>query len=406
MSKIQDNFDRQSGDFRLEPGEYEGPLTVTRPCVIDGGMSTLWADQGPVLLIDSPGVTVKNLRVEVTGAANTPDARVAIQTGHPDTVLSCVEVSGDTAGLANEAPVWDIPQVLSLGTFAAEQTNSFSFRLNVPADARLSCSLKDIRLTPDRLTKGDNLLVVETGTIRDRTIVYGEIMVETAVSRRIYITGKAQSGAPVHQADTPLPSGPSVSEPLIISTPQELIAPPQSDTAVRAVVRGQRMPAAEFQGKPIKAAYECKGTARPIEVDSYVFLLQENGRVRGDDDLIFFGNPRSANGEVQISSNRGQPVVIVDLEQAAPWINKIVVSFSVYGDNLSENFSLVDQPSIRLLADGQDDCRFALSELSMEKTVVALEFYRYKGDWKIHFVGSGYHSGLRTLCESYGVEVE
>ena len=47
-----------------------------------------------------------------------------------------------------------------------------------------------------------------------------------------------------------------------------------------------------------------------------------------------------------------------------------------------------------------------MAGLNLEKTVVALEFYRYKGDWKVQFVGAGYHSGLRTLCESYGVEVE
>ena len=83
-----------------------------------------------------------------------------------------------------------------------------------------------------------------------------------------------------------------------------------------------------------------------------------------------------------------------------------MVSFSIYGDSPGETFSLVTAPAVRLLAGEQERGRFELAGLNLEKTVVALEFYRFKGDWKVQFVGAGYHSGLRTLCESYGVEVE
>ena len=62
MSFIQEEFDRVAGDFILTPGEYEGPLTITRPCVVDGQHSTLWANNGPVLIVDSASVTLKNLR--------------------------------------------------------------------------------------------------------------------------------------------------------------------------------------------------------------------------------------------------------------------------------------------------------------------------------------------------------
>lgn len=406
MSKIQDSFDSQAGDVSLEPGEYEGPLVITRPCTLDGRQSTLWAGSGPVLRIESPGVTVKNLRVEVTGENAAPEARVAIRTSVPDTVLSAVEVSGDVSGLSGEAPVWDVPTVLSLGTFAAGKVNSFSFLLHVPADARLSCPLKDIRITPDRLTRGDNRLFVETGEIKDRTIVYGELVVQTGVTRRIYITGKAEAGAPEHQAEPPLAGGTPVSEPLIVDVPQELIAPSQPDAQVPAFVKGQRIPAGAFQDQIIRVAYDCRGTSRPVEIDSYVFLLAENGKVRGDSDLIFFGNEAGANGEVRVTSNRGKPLVIVELEKVEPQVSKIVVSFSIYGDSPGENFSLVTAPAVRLLAGEQERGRFELAGLNLEKTVVALEFYRYKGDWKVQFVGAGYHSGLRTLCESYGVEVE
>ncbi len=67
MEEIQKHFDQSGGDFLLSPGEYQGPLTVSRPCILDGAGSTLWAEHGPVLTITAPGVTIKNLRVEITG---------------------------------------------------------------------------------------------------------------------------------------------------------------------------------------------------------------------------------------------------------------------------------------------------------------------------------------------------
>lgn len=401
MSRIQDSFNSQSGDFRMEPGEYEGPLTITRPCVVDGGMSTLWANSSPVLIIQSAGVTVKNLRVEVTG--ETDVSRIAIQTSSPDTVLSGVEVSGGVLGVPGEEPEWNIPALLPLGTFAAGQPNSFSFRLNAPAEAELSCSLRDIKLTPKRLVPGENLLYLETSGMKDSTILYGEILVTTMVTRRIYITGKAKLDAPQHKAEPPLSGEPPVSQPMTVKPPQELIAPQEPEAAVPSAVRGQRMP---VQDKTLKAVLVHRGTARPLDIDGYAFLLQENGKVRGDSDFVFFGNQTSEDGSVYAGTGTGGPLVAVDLEKAEPWVSRIVIAFSIYGEDMSENFSLIQSPSVRLLAGERDFCRFPLAELSLEKTVVALEVYRYKGAWKIHFVGAGYHSELRKLCESYGVEVE
>ena len=61
---------------------------------------------------------------------------------------------------------------------------------------------------------------------------------------------------------------------------------------------------------------------------------------------------------------------------------------------------------MRILSSYNDFHRFALDELHEEKTAVAVELYRYKGEWKMSFVGAGYRSGLRHLCEGYGVNIE
>lgn len=379
----------------MTPGEYEGPLVITRPCVVDGGMSTLWASNGPTLLIDAPSVTIKNLRIEVAGGMG--QTGIAVQTNYPDTVLSGVEVSGDVVGFPGEEPVWTLPTVIPLGRFAADQVNSFSYHLNIPMDAQLSCSLKDIAITPVSLTRGMNQLFIETGRIRADTILYGEIIIKSMVSRRIYISGKAGADAPRYQTVPPPPRTPPRHD-----IPQDIVP----GAPLATVVKGQRLSAKGLQSQPLRIAYACKGSKRPIDVDGYVFLLQDNGKVSGDSDLIFFGNPASSQGSVSVSISQGQPTAIVHLGQIEARVSKIVVCFSIYGDNPAERFSLADEPCIRVLAGEQYLCRFPLTGLGQEKTIVAMELYRYKGEWKMHFIGAGYHSGMGPLCARYGVEVE
>ncbi len=406
MSKVQEEFNSKSGDYLMSPGEYEGPLTVSRPCVVDGCMSTLWANKGPVLVVDADGVTVKNLRVEVTGELEDEKSGISIKTNYPDTLLENVEVNGSLAGFTGEAPSWSIPSVIPLGVFAADRENTFSFELEAPMAAELSCCLSDIKITPQKLIPGKNRITIKTASMRDNTILYGEVMLKTGVTRRIYVTGKAVKGAPEHHELPPVSSRLARSEPVQVETPREIIAPVVTDTNVTYIKRGQRLSAGKLQNAVMKVAYEHRGTRRPLEIDAYVFLLQKNGKVRNDQDLIFFGNQESEKRDVKVSTGNEKTIVFVELEKTETWVDKIAVCLSVYGDDAGQNFSLVDTPIIRVFDGEKELYRFALSEIKTEKTVVALEIYRYKGEWKLNFVGAGYHSGLKKLCESYGVEVE
>lgn len=405
MSRLQEEFDRRTGDFQLTPGEYEGPLVIGRPCTVDGGGSTLWAPQGPVLTIAAQGVTVKNLRVEVTGEGG---CRTAIETRSGGTVLEGVEVSGEVVGLPGEAEGWNLPSVIALGDFAAGEVNAFSYDLTLPADAELTCGVRDLRAGPAHLRQGVNRVTLETGAVRDNTILYGELLLRTGVTRRIYVTGKAVSGAPVHLDATPVSGTLPVSEPLKMDAPP--VIPPDaglpSGQAVRQVVRGQRMSLTELGGGVLRILFDWEGVNRPVELDGYVFLLRADGKVTGDNDLIFFSNPESETGCVKVTASDGKPLVLLEPEKAADWTQKIAVCFSIYGSDPAENFSLVRRPCLRLFGGEGEFCRFAMDGLGVEKTVVALEVYRYKGEWRVNFVGAGYQSGLETLCRRYGVNVE
>lgn len=407
MSLIQEEFDRVTGDFILTPGEYEGPLTITRPCVVDGQHSTLWANSGPVLIVDSASVTLKNLRIEVTGSQAKDHPVTSLRSNYADTRLENIEINGTAEGLPGETAQWGIPSVIALGDFAANKENSFSIEFDAPRGAELVHNLKDVVITPQRIREGRNTLSITTSNMRDNTILFGEMLIKTGVARRIYITGKAKKGAPEHTAAPPVTGELTISAPLQIDPPDEVIAPVVPDDAqINSVRKGQRVSLGQMSTRALKVVYSHRRVRRPLAVDPYVFLLGKNGKVRSDNDLIFFGNEESANHEVRVKTDNGNAFATVDLSKTSADIEKIAICMSVYEDQTGTDFSCVDDPIIRVFFDEKEQFRFMLDDLNQEKTVVAIEFYRYKGEWKANFVGAGFKLGLESLCREHGVDVE
>ena len=389
MSTIQENFNSQKkGDFILSAGEYEGPLTVSRPCVIDGkGRSTLWVKNGTALTISSSGVTVKNLRIEVTEDPH--DKRTAIKSNDPSAKLIGVEVNGKIIGISSEAENWNLPQLVNLGDFAANKENIFLLTIDAASDAELKSTVQSASVQPQRLVKGKNQILLKVQPMRNNTMFYGDILVTTnSVIRRIYVTGKSLSSAKHHND----------------------VIPQASETLPEGVIiakRGQRLSLKETKSKTLSIALEFSENPErkhTADIDAYVFLLQADGKVRGDEDLVYWGS-KSPNKTVKAESLNGKPVVTIELANTDKSVEKISVCYSIYGDAPSQTFNLIDRPVLKIFDGERELCRFNLDGLNLEKTVVAMEIYRYKGDWRANFVGSGYNDGLKHLCESFGLEV-
>lgn len=447
MSKVQEEFDNCNDSYIvLTPTEYEGPLCINRPCTIDGSFSTLWSKKGPVVIVEAPNVTLKNIRVEVTQKSDIKDENIAIKTNYTDTKLENIEVCGQLEGFQNEAELWNLPPVIRLGDFGAQEQNTFLIEIDAPTDAKLKNKINDIEIFPTELTKGKNFLTIKTNELRNNTILYGEIFVQTNVTRRMYVLGKSVAGATVHnegsmtfeneslsmpvQIEVPQeviaqivsqdnteyvkirqsievnPDEESLSMPVQTEAPKEIVAPVVSQENIEYLKQGQRIAIKPYEDSVLKICYEHNSVKENVDIDGYAFLLSQNGRVRKDEDLVFFGNQQSSDNAVRISSADNMPTVLAELKKLDEDVEKIAVSFSIYGDNPLENFSLVNSPIVRIFSNEKEIYRYKLKGLNMEKTVVAVEIYRYKGEWKLACVGNGYNDGLKTLCECYGVEVE
>ncbi len=388
----------------LPAGELEGPVTISKPLRIVGKGTTIWAKQGAAIAITSSGVTLENLRVELTESS--PDD-TAILSNQPASVKN-VEVLGKVKGFGAADGFFDVPRAIELGSFAADETNTFQLTVNVPERTEILCDMRDVQFFPSVLEPGRNTLFVTVSNITAQMLLYTEMLFRSTFTRRIYLSGKPAAGipavsakqlytAPIRSQDaasTPLP--PPATDVISISA-----AHPLPPTGKISLQRGQRVALSQHIGTRFSVFFSGNVPAG-WEVDPYVFLVDANGKTPADSGLVFFGNERSPNGEAVYFPQNGR--VELDLSKADPNITKIVLAYSIYAGSPSRTFAGIQSPCVRL-RDTEDKIIFPIDGLSSEITVVALEFYLYKGEWKISAVGSGYNDGMARLCNYYGLEV-
>lgn len=157
-------------------------------------------------------------------------------------------------------------------------------------------------------------------------------------------------------------------------------------------------------------------TGADFDLDASAFLVQANGRVRSDDDFIFYNQLQSSCGSVQhTGDNRtgagdgDDESLELALGQIPASIEKVVFCVTIHdADSRRQNFGQVSEAFIRLvnLDTGVELARFDLGEdYSTETAMIFGEIYRHQGDWKFRAVGQGFAGGLAALCGQFGVQV-
>ncbi len=158
------------------------------------------------------------------------------------------------------------------------------------------------------------------------------------------------------------------------------------------------------------------GKERPLDADVSVLLLGDDGKVRSNDDLVFYNQPSGAGGAVRLrgktSTVEGQHVVFtdvvdIDMDDVPDSVERVVLAASLDGEN-GDRFGRLDYLRLRLLrgSDAVELLHFDVTDASTETAFVLGEVYRRDGQWKFRAIGQGYDSGLATLAADYGVDVD
>ena len=158
-----------------------------------------------------------------------------------------------------------------------------------------------------------------------------------------------------------------------------------------------------------------------FDLDASAFLLGANGKVRKDEDFIFYNNLDSDDGGVHHTGDNltgegdgDDEVLIIDFTKVSPDVQKIAITVTIHDAvTRRQNFGQVSNAYVRVARmAGPDDMvgtevlKFDLmEEFSIETALVVCEIYRHGGEWKFNAVGAGYQGGLEALCHSFGVNV-
>ncbi|MFI0709134.1 TerD family protein [Streptomyces inhibens] len=158
---------------------------------------------------------------------------------------------------------------------------------------------------------------------------------------------------------------------------------------------------------PLTAVRVAVDVTAPVRLDVSGLLLAADGKVRSDDDFVFYNQPAGpgVTHSAAIDGLAGGDTITVDTAAVPDGIEKVVVTASL--DAAGATFAGTEPTgTVRNADDGSVIATFTPPQLGTETALVVVEIYRRAGAWKVRAVGQGYANGLAGIATDFGVSVE
>ncbi|MFF7193832.1 TerD family protein [Streptomyces sp. NPDC008079] len=144
--------------------------------------------------------------------------------------------------------------------------------------------------------------------------------------------------------------------------------------------------------------------ASSARLDVSGLLLTGDGKVRSDDDFVFYNQPQGPGVSHRSGGGSGPDSITVDTAAVPAGIEKVVVTASLDGGGPFAGTT--PTATVRSADDGSVIATFTPTGLGPETALVVVEVYRRGGAWKVRAVGQGYANGLGGIASDFGVNVE
>lgn len=181
------------GTVTLPRGEHQGPIVLEKPLVLDGSGAVIWAQNGPVVIVQSVGVTLRNLEIEVTSPdENAAHSQVALWVAPGmGAQLHNVRTRGEVMGVASAEGQWKLPPALNLGELAPRAENSFQIEVETPHACEIKANITGVSLIPARLESGRQNVEIRVQNVGADTFLTGHLEFSTGgVARTVPISGR------------------------------------------------------------------------------------------------------------------------------------------------------------------------------------------------------------------------
>lgn len=140
-----------------------------------------------------------------------------------------------------------------------------------------------------------------------------------------------------------------------------------------------------------------------VPVDASSFRLYASGKVQGDPDMVFYGQPTNDDGSVKLSGAGTDTVFTVDINRLKPEVQKLAFSATCEG---SMTLSSLQRLTIQIEVNGTVLLSGDVNVSGRQEAALILgELYRRNAEWKFRFIAQGFNGGLQPLAEHFGVDI-
>ena len=164
-------------------------------------------------------------------------------------------------------------------------------------------------------------------------------------------------------------------------------------------------------------ASDLAASSYDFDLDASAFLIGSNGKVKDENDLVFYNNPSGGQGSVKHSGDKktgsgegDDEQIRINLSAVPAYIERIAFTITINdAQKKQQSFGDIKNSYVRILNASTDELllNYELGqEFSIETAIVAAELYRHAGEWKFNAIASGFQGGLAALCHNFGLEVE
>ncbi|MGD9483368.1 TerD family protein [Streptomyces sp. TRM70308] len=167
----------------------------------------------------------------------------------------------------------------------------------------------------------------------------------------------------------------------------------------------------ELRAATVQAVLRWSDAHGGPDVDASALLLGTDGRVRSDEDFVFYNQPRHPSGLVRHLAKTRESEGLTDTVEAElaaldPSVDRVMLTASADGGTFARLGG-----GLRLLlrdaASGAGLAHFDIHPETGEETALLCgELYRRGGGWKFRALGQGYTTGLVGLATAFGVSVD
>ncbi len=145
------------------------------------------------------------------------------------------------------------------------------------------------------------------------------------------------------------------------------------------------------------------------DMDLSGLLCGPDGKVRSDEDLVFYNQPVGGDGAVRHLGKSQRATGTVDQLRIDPArvpadVEKVVIGASLDG---AGTFGALSGLAVEVAAAAEAPAAVRCDlTAGAETALVFAEVYRRNGEWKVRAIGQGYRNGLAGLATDYGVTVD